>query len=388
MDPAKHGREAFQVLFEHGLESILPLGYRRLSDVPEIVAAAKKIACLVSMMTIKLMHDEKDGAHRVKNALSRVIDINPNPCMTRSMFIQWNVMNMLLHGRGNSVCLIRRNGDYLEKLVPVPSRLVGFEPDHEGGYIILVGGKKIDPDNALHFVYNPHPDEWWRGQGVTVALKVLADNLRQNESTRNAFLKSNWKPSVIIAVDSYSADLATPEGREEILDDYVRGTKKGEPWVIPANQIDVKQVTPLSLKDLAIPETASLDRRTVAAIFGVPAWLLGEGSYTQLEWNNFINTEIASFAKSMGQEMTRKLIFSDEYFVEFSAKSLYDYSLTEQINNMALLHDRAAANGDELRHVLGLDPAGLTEFHALENYIPYNQLGNQKKLKGEPNDNG
>ena len=44
------------------------------------------------------------------------------------------------------------------------------------------------------------------------------------------------------------------------------------------------------------------------------------------------------------------------------------------------MHDRGIVNGDEVRETAMLDPAGLTEFKVLENYIPVDAIGQQKKL--------
>jgi hypothetical protein len=45
--------------------------------------------------------------------------------------------------------------------------------------------------------------------------------------------------------------------------------------------------------------------------------------------------------------------------------------------------DRGYVNGDEWRDAMYMAPAGLKEYKVLENYIPYDMSGNQKKLTQE-----
>jgi HK97 family phage portal protein len=194
-------------------------------------------------------------------------------------------------------------------------------------------------------------------------------------------MSSEYKPSIIVKVDAMTEEFSSPEGRQRLLDSYVKSGSAGEPWMIPAEQFDVEQVKPLTLSDLAIDSTMQLSKKTVASIMGVPAFLLGVGEYSKEEWNNFVQSTIRPIVISMQQELTRKLIISPGWYLRFNWWSLMDWSAQEISSVLLAGADRGFINGNEWRDRLGLEPVeGLSEYKVLENYIPIDKSGDQLKL--------
>lgn len=358
-------------------------GYTDLAHNPEICAAVDRIASLIGSMTIYLMQNTDGGDVRVKNGLSRVVDIEPNEYMGRSNFIQWIVKTMLLDGRGNAVVLPKTRKGLLKRLDPIPSALVSFVEYGERNYKISISGKEYDPKDVLHFAINPDSYYPWKGTGYNVALADVANNLKQAASTEKGFMQSEWKPSLIVKVDAMIDEFSSPEGRAKLLDEFASSNKAGEPWLIPAEQFSVEQVRPLTLSDLALADFVKLDKTTVATILGVPPFVLGVGEFKRDEWNNFISSRIMPMAQILEQEFSRKLLYSPDFFFRFNVRSLYNYSLEETIKAGAEMVDRMAMTRNEWRSWIGLPPSeGMDELLALENYIPVDRLGDQKKLNG------
>lgn len=365
-----------------GGDDICPTGYTRLSDNPEIQTACLRIAELIGSMTIHLMESSDDGDRRVKNALSRVVDITPNGNMTRTTWMTAIVMNMLLYGKGDAVCVPHTYEGFLRSIEPISPCRVSFMPvgNSYREYRVLIDGQPKDPDSLLHFVYNPDPIYPWQGRGVTVTLREIADNLKQARATEKAFMNSKWKPNIIVKVDSTAEGFDTKAGRKAIMKDYLETDEAGQPWIIPAEQFEVVTVKPLSLADLAINDTVTIDKRTVASVIGVPPFLLGVGEFKRDEYNNFIQTKIRAIALAIQQELTRALLVSPNLYFRLNTRSLLDYDLKTMSSIMLEGSDRGFANGDEWREAMYLQPAGLKEFRVLENYIPADKAGAQKKL--------
>lgn len=358
-------------------------GYTRLDKNPEILTACRKIAELISGMTIYLMANSDKGDQRIINELSRQIDITPNRYMTRKTWMEAIVMNLLLYGSGNSVVIPTTHEGILGDMIPVNPNIVTFTQDGYG-YKVNINGIEYLPDNLLHFVMNPDSNYPWKGQGITTAVKDVANNLKQAATTEKGFMESKWKPSVIVKVDGMTEEFSSPAGRKKLLDEYIASSETGEPWMIPADQFEIEQIKPLSLADLAIKDTVELNKRTVAAIIGVPPFILGVGSYNSSEWDNFISGTIRPIARGIEQEMTRKLLISPKWYWKFNVASLYSYDLKTTADVYSNLYVRGIVDGNEVRDKLSMSPReGLDELVILENYIPLDKMGDQLKLKQE-----
>lgn len=377
----KETRSGVNVAFLLDRDEICCPGYTSLDKNPEIMTGVRRIAELVGSLTIHLMSNTANGDVRIVNELSRKIDIDPMPTMTRSWWIQNIVQTLLLSGRGNSIVLPHTYNGIIQSLEPIAAQRVGFEPINNREYRVLIDGKAKDPANLLHFAYNPDPYYLWKGRGLHISLGEIANNLKQAQATTDAYMSSEWKPSIIVKVDALTDEFASPEGRQKLIDSYVKPATPGQPWLIPAEQFSVEQVKPLTLADLAIADTVEIDKRTVAAVLGVPPFLLGVGEYSKTAWNGFVQSTIRPLVIMMQQELTKKLILSPNWYLKFNILSLMDWDLNTIYTVFGGLADRGIITGNEVRDRLGMSPMdGLDELTVLENYIPVDQVGNQKKL--------
>lgn len=372
----------FMVVNNQQWQDMICNGYTSLENNPEVITAVEQIAQLISSMTIYLMQNTDRGDIRIKNELSRVIDITPNAWQNRTNFIFWIAKTMLL--KGNAVVMPKTKEGYLKSLDPVRPESVSIESNLTGdGYNIQINNITYDPKELLHFALNPGANEPYRGMGYSVALKNVINNLAQAQKTINGFLSSKWAPSLIVKVDAMTEEFSSPDGRRKLLDNYVKTNERGEPWILPADAVQVEQVRPLTLADLAINDSVKLDKQTVAAIIGVPAFVLGVGEFKAEEWNNFISSRVKYFAAIIEQELTRKLLLSPQLYFKFNARSLYRYDMTELATVANAEFTRGIMTGNEVRDWLGLSPLeGLDELKILENFINLDRIDDQSKLTG------
>lgn len=360
-------------------------GYTSLDQDPTILTACHVIATLVGLVSWHIMENTESGDRRIVNELSRKIDIDPNSYVTRADFYESIAMNMLLYGDGNAVVRPHTENGYLRDLEVVPMNRVSFTADNvQGyGYWIYIDGIRYDPRDLLHFRLHPDKNYPWKGNGIRVAIKDIAGNLKQAAHTEKAFMSSEYKPPLIVKVQAMGEEFQSPEGRKNIAQDYLKTSGNGEPWIIPAGEMDVTSVKPLTLADLAISDTVKLNKETAAAIVGVPSFLVGVGDFKKDEFNNFIQTTVRAIVNKIQQTMTKGVLLSPNWYIKGNVWALLDWDLQQITSVFTAMGDRGWVTGNEARDRINLEPReGLDELKVLENYIPASMSGNQSKLTG------
>lgn len=368
-------------------KTLVPSGYTRLSDNQEVKKCIHKIADLVSMMTIMLMSNAENGDVRIRNELSKKLDVYPSKIMTRKNFIYRIVTQMLSCGNSVVVPILDNNGYFDDFKILEPARITYHSVD---GYYYVINhdGRILSPDEVMHFKVCPDEDMPYIGTSYVNMVKSSIETLLQSTATKQGFLKSEWKPSLIISITGDLEELDEEEVRRKTLDSYLKTTEVGEPWLIPAGELDIKEVKPLTLNDLAIQDSIELDIKSIASAFGVPSFMVGVGTFNKEEFNNFVSTVIMSIAMEIQQEMTIKLLYSPEMYFKFNQKSLMQYNLTEKMSFVKDMIGGGMLNRNEGRNEFDYSPVdipAMNEYNVLENYIPVDRLGDQKKLKGGGN---
>lgn len=123
-------------------------GYKPLTACPEVQMCVGIYADLIGSMTIHLMQNTDKGDMRVKNELSRKLDISPYHLMTRQTFMSMLVYTLMTQGNAIVYPKYTANG-LLDDLVPLKPSGVQLMRDGED-YMVMYGGKAMRSDEIVH----------------------------------------------------------------------------------------------------------------------------------------------------------------------------------------------------------------------------------------------
>ena len=88
-------------------------------------------------------------------------------------------------------------------------------------------------------------------------------------------------------------------------------------------------------------------------------------------------------ANTIAQTLTRDILVSESRYFKLNPRSLYAYSINDLVTAGGQMVQLNAMRRNELRDWVGLPPdEEMDELIILENYLPQDKLGDQKKWEG------
>jgi hypothetical protein len=164
-----------------------------------------------SSMTIHLMENAPDGDKRIKNELSRNVDITPCKFITRKAWIETIVKDMIL--TGNSVHIPHYERNVLDDIEPVARSKYSIL-DRDYGFSLLIRGQPFEHDEVLHFILTPT-----RAPVAGAGARGLAQKRRKATHARKEYRRrAHGKPGTVDHREGGRTDggVLVPEGRRKL----------------------------------------------------------------------------------------------------------------------------------------------------------------------------
>ena len=142
--------------------------------------------------------------------------------------------------------------------------------------------------------------------------------------------------------------------------------------LIPGKIAKVEQIKPTNIKDTALIEAVKSLRETISLVFGLPQDVILGGKFDDKARNAFINDTIRPFMNLYCQELTRVLLFSDNYYFKPHTKSLMSMDFDKRADSVSQLVRDGIITNNEAREELGyskVDDEDADKLRQLENYV-------------------
>ena len=361
--------------------SSLPFDLSNSDKVSTVFTCIKILSETLSRMPLNIYNDGGEGRTVNKDDYRYpILHYNPNGWTCQQTF--FSSLEYWRNLKGNSFARIYRdNTGRITSLVLIPpSRVTAYNIKNGELYYTIVNDKDVEEvtnaSEVLHFKGLTRDGIW--GISNLEALRMNMSSSYSGIQAIDSFYKNNaMTPKAIKSTVSGSNQKAMIEALEEFNRKYAGSTKAGTMATLPPNT----EIVDLGLNfvDAAFIETMHFNTQQIAALYGVPAWMVGEMTqtkYSSVETTTleFKSTTLSAIGRMYRQELETKLLTTDERLngvsIEFNWNALVEVDSTTRINNLKSLEGMGVVTPNDICMLEGYAVYPEGRFHVIPgNYV-------------------
>ena len=320
----------------------------KAESVSSVYICVKILAETLSRLPLNVYIENEEGKLVDKNDYRYpILHYNPNGYMSQQTFI--SALEYWRNLKGNAYARIWRNKQYQVtslELIP-PSRVMGYSVVNNELYYTIKDEKDkeitLNNSDILHF--KSLTKDGILGINPIEAIRLNVSSTWQGLQTIDSFYKNNaTSPRAIKSTISGANQKAMLDAIAEFKTKYSGAVNAGQMIALPPNT-DIVDLA-LNFADAMFVETLHYNSQQIAALYGVPAWMVGEMTqtkYSSIEATmlEFKATTLANTARMYRQEFESKLLSTQERLdgktIEFNTMALLETDSTTRINNLRTL---------------------------------------------------
>jgi len=382
--------ETYDKLIMPSILSGTPFDISQSDKVSTVFTCIKILSETISRIPLNIYDNTDDGRIVDKTDYRYpILHYNPNNWTSNQVFIQ--ALEYWRNLKGNSFARIYRTPAGLVKslvLIP-PSKVTGYTVVNDELYYIILNDSNIEETinstDILHFrgitkdgIWGINPLEAVR-QNVSASFKAL--------NAVDSFYSNNaMSPKAIKSTISGANQKAMLDAVEEFKQKYAGPSNAGQMIVLPPNS-SIEDLT-LNFADAEFVNTMKLNAQTIAALFGIPSWMVGileQTKYSSVETTamEFKNTTLAPIGRMYRQEFESKLLTTEERLagksIEFNFNAFVELDSTTRIANLKNLLMMGAITPNDICRREGYETFEGGDLHVMPaNYVPIEKLGEEK----------
>lgn len=374
-----------------GLTSLINGTKGNPMGISAVYAAVNIISNTIASIPIQVKDKDKQGYEDViyDHYILPLFDYNEND-ITKFEMIKYVVQSILL--KGNGFIYVERDGvGRAKSLRWIPSENVSIIYNQVSNTLYylcpLVGKKRIEPVNMLHFKINSN--DGINGRSVISYANRTISNANYTEDSSINFYKSGCALSGVLAVDG----TLTPQQKQDIRDSWREsvGTDGSGLAVLQHNMT----YTPIQMNvmDAQLIESRQFNVNDIARFFNINPTLLGDlthSSYNTLEaaQEEFLIHTLTPYITVIEQEMTRKLFPPSEsrYFINLQETAVLRTDKSSLADYYTKLLEKGVLSINEVRKAMGYNEIEGGDRHMIA-YSDPDQNSVEDPQDDEPDEN-
>jgi HK97 family phage portal protein len=374
-----------------------PFDIQKAEQLSSVYTCIRILSETIGRMPLNIYTDKGEG-RTVDKTDYRYPILHYNPCNWLASQPFFVALEYWRNIKGNSFARIYRDGTGKVKslvLIP-PSKVTKYAVTNEELYYTIINDKNeeeiLNASEILHFRTITRDGIW--GINPVEALRLNLSATWQGLTTIDSFYKNNaTSPKAIkSSTASGASQVKMLEGLEEFKRKYTGASMAGQIIPLPANTEIIDMA--LNFVDAEFISTLKFNTTQIAALYGVPAWMVGileQTKFASVETTalDFKNTTLSAIGRAYRQELEFKLLSNQERMngisIEFNWNALIELDSTTRINNLKALEAMGVPTINDICKLEGFAIYPEGDFHMMPgNYLPVEKIVNTH-VKGTNN---
>lgn len=359
--------------------------------IAAVYTSIKVLSDAVSRMPLNIYSDVEGGRTVDKNDYRySLLHYNPNSWTSQQTF--FGALEYWRNLKGNSFARIHRDsfGRVVSLTLIKPSLVKSYGVENGQLYYFIQNENNttetVNASEILHFRTITKDGIW--GINPIEALRLNISMSSKGLTMMDSFYGNQaMSPKAIKSTVSGANQKQLLEGLKEFKEKYTGPANAGNMPILPPNSelVDMS----MNIADAQFIDTLKFNAQQIAALYGVPAWMVGileQTKFASVETTqrDFMASTLGAILRAYRQELESKLLTTEERLngisIEFNTEAYYELDTKSRIENLNTLQKMGVVTPNQICKLEGWPTYDSGDFHILPgNYLTVDKIVENNK---------
>lgn len=354
--------------------------------VAAVYTSIKVLSDAVARMPLNIYSDENGGKTVNKNDYRySILHYNPNAWTSQQTF--FGALEYWRNLKGNAFAKIHRDdfGRVVSLTLIKPSFVKGYGISNDQLYYFIENENKetetVNASEILHFRTITRDGIWGINPIETLRLNISMSS-KGLEMMDSFYGNHAMAPKALKPTVGGANSKALLDGLKEFKEKYTGPANAGNLPILPPNT-DLVDMS-MNIADAQFIETLKFNAQQIAALYGVPAWMVGileQTKFASVETTqrDFMASTLGAILRAYRQELESKLLTTEERLngvsIEFNTEAFYELDTKSRIENLKNLASIGVIDINTIAKIEGYPQYPEGNVHLVPgNYLPVEQI--------------